>query len=213
MSALKPQGTVNTSHPRPVALAHVVLLTTAGNYKAMVNFYTRVLAADISYRTETMTFLRYDHEHHRIAIIQLPHIESRPENKTLTGLDHVAFTFESLTSLAQTYATLRSDKEPIMPVWTVNHGPTTSMYYRDPDGNKVELQVDNFDTLEESIEFMNGPLFAMNPFGTDFDAEEWATAILSKVGPNGEEGLSQNEIRKLKTRTEIGERLSPSFIG
>ena len=32
-----------------------------------------------------------------------------------------------------------------MPVRTINHGPTVSMYYKDPDGNQVELQVDVFD--------------------------------------------------------------------
>jgi len=31
----------------------------------------------------------------------------------------------------------------------VNHRPTTSMYYRDPDGNRVELQIDNFPTAKE----------------------------------------------------------------
>jgi catechol-2,3-dioxygenase len=34
-----------------------------------------------------------------------------------------------------------------------NHGLTTSLYYRDPDGNKVELQVDNM-TMEQADEFM-----------------------------------------------------------
>ena len=32
----------------------------------------------------------------------------------------------------------------IEPDACVNHGVTTSLYYADPDGNQVELQVDNF---------------------------------------------------------------------
>ena len=31
----------------------------------------------------------------------------------------------------------------IQPHVPVQHGPTTSLYYRDPDGNMVELQIDN----------------------------------------------------------------------
>lgn len=38
-----------------------------------------------------------------------------------------------------------------------NHGPTTSLYYRDPDGNQIETQVDNFETAEEATAFMNSP--------------------------------------------------------
>jgi catechol-2,3-dioxygenase len=33
--------------------------------------------------------------------------------------------------------------EPVIPV---DHGPTTSFYYEDPDRNSVELFVDNFST-------------------------------------------------------------------
>ena len=27
----------------------------------------------------------------------------------------------------------------ILPYWCINHGPTTSLYYKDPDGNVIEL--------------------------------------------------------------------------
>ena len=37
-----------------------------------------------------------------------------------------------------------------MPYRPIHHGPTLSMYYHDPDGNSVELQVDRFKTKEES---------------------------------------------------------------
>lgn len=57
-------------------------------------------------------------------------------------------------------------------MWCVNHGPTTSFYYKDPDGNKIEAQVDNFDTVEEAAAFFYTPEFAENPIGVDFDPEE-----------------------------------------
>jgi hypothetical protein len=59
----------------------------------------------------------------------------------------------------------------IHPYWTINHGMTLSAYYRDPDGNQVETQVDSL-TMEEADAFMAGPLFAANPIGIDVDFDE-----------------------------------------
>ena len=39
----------------------------------------------------------------------------------------------------------RLKQQDIVPWWCINHGPTTSMYYRDPDNNQIELQVDIFE--------------------------------------------------------------------
>lgn len=53
------------------------------------------------------------------------------------------------------------------------------MYYRDPDGNELELQVDNFETVAEAIEFMNGTEFEENPIGVDYDPEEFVRRVRS----------------------------------
>ncbi len=192
----------------PSRLAHVVFRTTTANYETMVEFYQNLLSAEIVHRTPVLTFLRYDEEHHRVAIIQMPDTTPQPTIKSYAGLDHIAFTYANLTQLAQQYTHLKSMAKPILPLWCVNHGPTTSFYYRDPDGSKIELQVDNFDTSEDANDFMKGSLYGQNPMGTDFDADEWAAGILSKATKNGDEGLTQIEVRELKTRREIGERQS-----
>lgn len=80
------------------------------------------------------------------------------------------------------------------------------MYYRDPDGNKIELQVDNFDDPDEANDFMAGEKYDTNPMGTDFDPDEWSEYILSKATADGKEGLSAKEVKDLKMRKEIGER-------
>ena len=59
----------------------------------------------------------------------------------------------------------------IMPVRTINHGPTTSIYYADPDGNGVEFQIENYPTMEECMDFMRSDTFEANPIGVDFDAD------------------------------------------
>lgn len=190
----------------PAQLAHVVLRTTPSTYKAMIQFYLDLLSASIVHTTPVLTFLRYDEEHHRIAIIQTPETQPKPKDVGHAGLDHIAFTYPTLTALAQQYTFLKTLSNPLKPLWAVNHGPTSSLYYRDPDGNKVELQVDNFDIPEDADAFMKGQLYDQNPMGTDIDVEQWAEEILSKAHADGSEGLSKAEINAKKTRVEIGER-------
>ena len=114
-----------------------------------------------------ITFLTYDEEHHRVAIANLPGLLPRP--RFFAGVEHFAFTYANLGELLATYRRLK--REGITPYWCVNHGGTTSMYYADPDGNAVELQVDNFQKREDLNAFLYGPAFATNPIGVDFDPD------------------------------------------
>lgn len=45
------------------------------------------------------------------------------------------------------------------------------MYYRDPDGNFVEMQIDVFADPDEATRYMNGPEFAGDSVGPAFDPE------------------------------------------
>ena len=56
-------------------------------------------------------------------------------------------------------------------MWTINHGPTTSLYYQDPNGHRVELQIDNFETTKALNAWFRSPAFAENPIGVEFDPE------------------------------------------
>jgi hypothetical protein len=53
------------------------------------------------------------------------------------------------------------------------------MYYMDPDGNRLESQVDNFDSAEEATAFVRSASFRENPVGVDFDPEELAHRVRS----------------------------------
>lgn len=50
------------------------------------------------------------------------------------------------------------------------------MYYRDPDSNVLEVQVDNCGP-DEATAMMTGPEFERNNLGTDFDPEELCAAV------------------------------------
>lgn len=180
----------------PATLAHVVLRTA--NLQPMVDFYTEFLGGTITYSNEVISFITYDEEHHRIALVGIP--STAPKNPSSCGLEHIAFTHNSLTELLLAYRQRKA--RGILPIWCVNHGPTTSIYYKDPDGNMLETQVDNFDTVEEATAFMMGDRFSENPIGADFDAEEMIAAI-----KRGEDE------RVLKTRREVGPRGLPDLAG
>ena len=84
-------------------------------------------------------------------------------------MHHVAFTYEKLADLSHTYFRLK--EENILPEFCINHGPTTSMYYFDPDKNQVELQVDNVPE-EKFAEYFDNGEFSANPIGVKFDPED-----------------------------------------
>jgi catechol-2,3-dioxygenase len=127
-----------------------------------------MLQADIAFKNAFIGFLAFDDEHHRIAIVQPPNVGSPAEN--MSGLDHVAFTYASLAGLVATYERLKADD--LLPYWVVNHGPTLSLYYRDPGGNQAELQIDRFASSEEPTAFLMSKAFANHPVGHCVNIED-----------------------------------------
>jgi catechol 2,3-dioxygenase-like lactoylglutathione lyase family enzyme len=138
----------------------------------MIDWYTTVLDAVVVFADKRIAFLTYDQEHHRIALIKVPRPLRIPGavwkvHRKFFGVDHIAFTYEGLADLIATHRRLAD--AGIEPVWCINHGPTTSMYYEDPDGNRIELQVDNFATNRELLGWLAGGEFDKNPIGVEFD--------------------------------------------
>jgi len=181
----------------PAKFAHAVLATK--QLKPMVDWYIAVLSAEVVHSNEMLAFLTYDDEHHRIAIASFPGLVDKPPHSV--GLDHLAYTYANLGDLVFTYERLK--QAGILPVATINHGPTTSMYYRDPDGNRVELQIDNFDTIEELKGFFKSDAMRKNPIGVSFNADQLARdyhagvpdAELKKYDPA--KGLDPETMRRL----------------
>jgi len=80
-------------------------------------------------------FLTYDEEHHRVAILDMPHLPPQP--RATPGVDHVAFTYGSLDERLGTWE--RLGDAGVEPVWAINHGATTSLHYRDPDAKSSAM--------------------------------------------------------------------------
>jgi catechol 2,3-dioxygenase-like lactoylglutathione lyase family enzyme len=166
----------------PVKLSHVVLYSR--QVPAMRDWYVEVLESRVVYETPGVAFLTYDDEHHRVAIADPSVMSESGASEVLGegradlaperlaglpphGLAHIAFTYASLGELLENWERLNT--VGIAPVATVNHGPTTSMYYADPDGNQLELQIDNFATAADSTAFIQSKSFARNPYGQPFE--------------------------------------------
>ncbi len=153
--------------PTPVKLAHFVLRSS--NKEKSVQWWSTVLCARVVHQNDFVTFLTYDDEHHRLAIIANPELGA--DGRAHAGVEHVAFTYASLGDLVATYERLRD--EGITPILPINHGMTLSLYYADPDGNQVELQIDLVTPADASA-FMESDTFKENPLGVVFDPEQMA---------------------------------------
>jgi catechol 2,3-dioxygenase-like lactoylglutathione lyase family enzyme len=158
-------GSAATHAIVPTKLAHVVIRTR--KFAEMLAWYRTVFHLRTSFEAPVIAFLTYDDEHHRIALVNTSHLPA--PDRMYSGVDHFAFTYASLSDLLSTYERLKG--AGILPFWSINHGPTTSLYYRDPDGNQMELQVENYETLAESTAYFHSAAFAANPIGVDFDPD------------------------------------------
>jgi len=150
---------------RPTRLSHLVL--QSANWEQMVAWYKTVLRAKPMFENDVVSFLTYDEEHHRIMIGRNPN--ATPRDPKASGVVHWAYAFDTLADLVDAYVRLKG--EGIVPHTCVNHGFTTSFYYHDPDGNEVELAVDNFDNLEEMNAWFATGAFDRNYFGFTVDPE------------------------------------------
>ena len=149
----------------PSFFAHAVLKTS--RFEEMVKYWKTLLNADIAHQDAMFCFMTYDDEHHRLAIVSVPGLK---DNQGQTaGLDHLAYTYASMDDLISTYERLKV--AGIEPGWCINHGPTLSLYYTDPDGSRAELQIDLFSNSDQANEFIASDAFVENPIGIKFEPE------------------------------------------
>jgi serine/threonine protein kinase len=166
------------SRIRPKEFAHVVYRTR--RFAQMLHWYETVFDAKVQHQNPALAFLTYDDEHHRFAFVNMAVFQPNgtdTDRQGAVGVDHVAYTYASVSDLLENYAFLK--EHGITPFWCIHHGMTIALYYADPDGNQMEFQVDSFTTKEEANDYMNGPLFAANPLGVEFNPDEWLTRIRS----------------------------------
>jgi catechol 2,3-dioxygenase len=167
-------------HPK---FHHFNLKTT--RLREMIDFYAVLVGAEVIHQDAVGAWLSNDQANHRIALLAFPGFSDDPEKENHTGLHHTAFEYAGFDQLNSSY--LRLKEAGIEPEFCIDHGMTFSYYYTDPDGNHVELQIDNFGDWSKSTEWMRtSDEFKANPIGQFVDPE--------KVAADRAEGVEFEEI-------------------
>jgi catechol 2,3-dioxygenase len=167
-------------HPK---FHHVNLKTT--RLEEMIDFYRELVGAEVISQDQVGAWLSNDEANHRIALLAFPNFVDDPDKDNRTGMHHSAFEYASFDELNSSY--LRLKDAEITPALCLDHGMTLSYYYADPDGNNIELQVDNFGSWEKSKEWMQtSDEFKANPIGVFVDPD--------RIAADHADGLSFQEI-------------------
>jgi len=164
-----------------IRLSEVVLRTT--DYDRLCDFYGLLLDQP---RSVEMTPARSDDPDEpsricffdfyfeppytqRIAVFECADVG---DGRSSRGLHHFQLRTPTIEALVRLYRTLKDSGH--FPIGVSNHGPGTSFYYRDPDGNTIELSSLNFSSQAEMRAFMATDAFRVNPNGAPLDPERLA---------------------------------------
>ena len=124
------------------------------NLEESTKFYSEVLGFEIALQRPTGTFLTCGKIHHDLALFQAPE-GAMPVTEGQLGLNHFAVQVEDINDLKEVYDELK-DSGASMDRNT-DHGMTSSIYFFDPDGNKIEFFCNNTDTASEGLDLMRSP--------------------------------------------------------
>jgi catechol 2,3-dioxygenase-like lactoylglutathione lyase family enzyme len=107
-----------------------------------------------------------------LGIFEVPAIAGRADNqKGEPGMHHMQLRHEGLDHLFNRYEALRANG--ITPMRSFNHGPGTSFYYQDPDGNTVELSSANYVNEADYLAYFRSESYAKNISGIEIDPAEY----------------------------------------
>ena len=119
-------------------LGHIVLkVRDAGKSR---DFYTRTLGLKVAHEDlqRGTVFLSFGQTHHDLALFQLA--TGEPPAAAQPGMHHMAWRLGSFEELREAYRELKAIGIAVES--TVEHNVTRSVYFPDPDGNRVELYCD-----------------------------------------------------------------------
>jgi catechol-2,3-dioxygenase len=154
------------SHPVP-ALSHFGIHVT--DIDRMVDFYTGVLGLVVTDRGtldesgRQLAFLSHDpDEHHQLVLVT-----GRPaDERGMNVVNQISFKLPTLDDLKAMHATVQ--KGGVEQFRIVTHGNAWSIYFADPEGNRVEVFVDT-------------PWHTRQPFAEPFDITAPTETILAET--------------------------------
>lgn len=119
-------------------LGHVVLRVR--DAQKSKDFYMRALGLKLAHEdlARGAVFLSFGEQHHDLALFEP--VTGPPPDVTQPGLHHTAWQLGSFEELQAAYRELRALGFAVES--TIEHNVTRSVYFPDPDGNRVELYCD-----------------------------------------------------------------------
>ena len=124
------------------AFSHMGIFAT--NVARMEDFYTRVMGFTVTDRGDLETprgrvflvFMSRDpKEHHQVILAS-----GRPEAAGFSTINQISFRMAEFAGLREMHR--RLEKEGVRELYAVSHGNALSVYFLDPEGNRLELFVD-----------------------------------------------------------------------
>ena len=134
---------------KPKRVGHLGL--NVKDLAASTKFYTEIMGFQISRSRETGTFLTCGKIHHDIALFQAPE-GALPVTEGQLGLNHYAVQVEDMADLKQAYQEFK--EKGVKLDHNTDHGMTSSIYFFDPDGNRIEYFCNNQEDSAEGLKLM-----------------------------------------------------------
>lgn len=121
-----------------LSFSHVGIWVT--DVETMKDFYTDVLGFVMTDRgpigdTELVFLSQSPSDHHQIVLAK-----GRPADLGFTTVNQISFKLDSLATLKAVHAEIV--KKPVKELVQVSHGNAWSIYFKDPEGNRIEMFVD-----------------------------------------------------------------------
>ena len=121
-----------------LSFSHVGIWVT--DLEAMREFYTDVLGFVVSDRgpigeTELVFLTQATSDHHQLVLAK-----GRPHDVNFTTVNQISYKLDSLEALQEAHAGIVT--KPVKDLVQISHGNAWSIYFKDPEGNRIEMFVD-----------------------------------------------------------------------
>lgn len=133
-----PQGDEQSGRV-PLSMSHIGLYVH--DLPKMEDFYTRVMGFTVTDRGKVrgadIVFTSWDpKDHHQVALVS-----GRPEDIGFNHINQISFRVRSVEELQAVWRKVK-DEPGVSDLRPMDHGNAWSLYFRDPEGNRLEVFCD-----------------------------------------------------------------------